>query len=141
MNDQTAPLITDLDSVLTQWDEAKRNADLWTVKERTLRQQIFNHMFTDPKVGTNKVRISHGMALIGDYKINYRIDRPLLESMGSDPELQPILAQFISYKPEVRDGAWRSLSDNERKRVAAAITEVPGLPGLEIKPQNKVRWK
>lgn len=130
----------DMEAALTAWDEAKRNMDAWTIKERALRQQIFAVAFPEPKVGTNKLKISHGMALIGDYRINYRIDKPLLEAMANDPKIVPVIAEVIAYRPEVKDGAWRKLPTTDKMLIAEAITETPGLPGIELKPQNKVRW-
>ena len=128
-----------LDKLLTQWHEAVQQADHWKIKEMALRKQIFDGMFIDPKVGTNKIKIAHGMALIGDYRINYKIDKPALEaSRGFIPA--NILDDIISYRPEVRDGAWRKLDDEGKKLFGGVITETPGSPGLELKPQNKVRW-
>ncbi|QJD54376.1 hypothetical protein [Aminobacter phage Erebus] len=130
---------TELDRLLTEWHAAVQNANHWTAKEMELRKQIFNGMFINPVVGTNKVKIAHGMALIGDYRMNYKIDKAVMEeSRGFIPV--HLLEAVISYRPEVKAGGWKKLSDEEKKHFGAFITETPGSPGLELKPANKVRW-
>lgn len=129
------------DDLITEWQEATKLSDYWQQREKELRVQIFNLAFANPEPGTNKVRISHGMALIGDYRMNYRIDRPLLEEARKDRNDRLVLDRVISYRPEVRPGEFRKLSPEEHKTVGQIITETPSpSPGLELKPQNKVRW-
>lgn len=129
------------DSLVTEWQEAAKQSDYWQQREKELRVQLFKLGFPKPEYGTNKIRISHGMALIGDYRMNYRIDRPLLESASSEPSLRPLLDRVVAYRPEVRPGEFRKLTKPELLQVAAIITETPSpTPGLELKPQNKVRW-
>lgn len=128
-----------INDLLTEWADAKRNADAWTVREKALRNEIFTLAFPTPIPGTNKVRIDFGMALIGDYRINYQIDKAAMEaSRGFIPG--EVFDSVINFRPEVRDGAWRKLSDENKKLFGPFITEKPGTPGLEVKPQNKVRW-
>lgn len=125
--------------LLSEWYEAKQQADAWKVKELELRNAIFKAAFPNPTFGTNKIKIEHGMALIGDYRMNYRIDRPAMEeSRGFIPV--DMFDSVISYRPEVKAGGWNKLDDENKKLFGTFITETPGTPGLEIKPQNKVRW-
>lgn len=128
-----------LEAKLTAWHEAKTAADHWTARERTLRAEIFQAAFPKPVYGTNKIKLPHDMALVGDFRINYKIDRAGLEAASPLIPAETLDA-VINYRPEVRDGAWRKLTGEERKLFAPFITETPGTPGLEIKPANKVRW-
>lgn len=135
------PLLTDneLDILLTKWHEAEAQAASWKAVELELRNQIFNSKFPHPKRGMNKTRIGHGMALIGDYRLNYTIDKAALEeSKGFIPI--DVFEAVISYKPEVKPGGFNALTDEQKKLFGSVITEKPGTPGLEIKPQTKVRW-
>lgn len=128
-----------LDVLLTDWHEAEKQKNYWVEKERILRQQIFERAFAQPKIGTNKVRISHGMALIGDYRINYRIDQAALEaSRGFIPP--ETFDAVVNYRPEIRNSAYRKLEPKTQLLFSPFVTETPGTPGLEIKPANKVRW-
>ncbi len=130
---------TELDKLLTDWVKAEANATHWAQEELTLRKKIFEGNFKNPVAGMNKLKIGHGMALIGDYRLNYTIDKAVLEeSRGFIPAA--LLDEIISYRPEVKGGAFRKLSADDKKHFAAIITEKPGTPGLELKPQNKVRW-
>jgi hypothetical protein len=130
----------ELDALLTKWDEAKKAADYWTTLEKALRQQIFTSQFPVPVIGTNKAKINHGMALIGTYKINYKIDKPVMDSMLKEPELQALVHQVVNFEPKIREGELKKLTDNERGQIAAMLTETPGMPTIELKPASKVRW-
>ena len=136
----TAAPILNLDAMITEWYELAEKLNPLIQRERELRTAIFKQAFPEPNRGTNKVRISHGMALVGDYRLNYTVDRPLLQEKLNDPAIAPIIHEIINFSPLVREGAFYKLSDEDRSLVADMITEKPGTPGLEIKPANKVRW-
>lgn len=129
------------DELITEWIEAARQFDYWQRREKELRVQVFGLAFPTPTYGTNKIKISHGMALIGDYRMNYRIDRPLLQAAQEEAGMRPVLEKVITYRPEVRAAEFRKLDPAELLLVGPMITETPSpSPGLELKPQNKVRW-
>lgn len=130
----------DLDDLITEWHKIKSELDHLVLKERELRTELFKRAFPKPTRGTNKIKISHGMALIGDYRLNYTVDRAILDDHLQNPEIAPIIHEVINFQPMVREGAFYKLGDNSRKLIADMITEKPGLPGLEIKAASKVRW-
>ena len=119
----------------------KAQVDEWTAKEVALRLQIFGGLFPTPVPGAgNKVRIPYDMALIGTYRLNYRVDEAAMSQSRSliDPAT---FESVISFRPNVRDAAFRDLPDDERNLFTPFITVSPGTPGIEIKPASKVRWK
>jgi hypothetical protein len=138
-----------INELLDAWyPVAKQLSDL-TLKEKELRKEIFARAFPSPELGTNKVKIDHGMALIGDYRMNYKIDRPMMEqtismlrqTTGVEAQQQVALIEnLITYRPEVRPGEFKKLTPEGFKVVGSFITQTPGTPGLEVKPQSKVRW-
>lgn len=130
---------SNFNNCLDAWHTAVKNAEYWKNQELTLRNEIFGTAFPNPTPGTNKIRIAHDMALIGDHRINYRIDQPGLDAGRSLIPAQ-IFDAVIGYTPRVRDAAYRKLSDDDRKLFSDFITEKPGTPGIEIKPASKVRW-
>lgn len=132
--------VFDLDAKLTQWTNAKAQADAWAQIEKDLRTEIFAHEFPTPERGTNKKKINHGMALVAKYGFNYRIDRPMLETLMQDSNVAPLINDVISFSPKVKDAAWEALSADDKKLLAPMLTETPAMPSIEIKPQNKVRW-
>lgn len=129
-----------LDAKLTQWHEAEQQLNFWKQRENELRKEIFEAMFPDPKKGMNKTKIDHGMALIGDYRLNYKVDKAVLDVLLQDKEVEPIVRQVITFDPRCSGSKFEDLSDNEKKALGSLITVTPGTPGLEIKPANKVRW-
>lgn len=139
MTDTPVANLDELDALLTRWHEAGKNAAAWSEIELKLRNQIFAMMFPNPERGTNKARINHGMALVGDYRINYKIDKAALEATRSI--ISPaIFDAVISYRPEVKAGGWNKLGEDDKKLFGPVITETPGTPGLEIKDASKMRW-
>lgn len=131
--------MNDLTPLLDQWFEAKQNSEQWALKEVTLRKQIFAEAFPSPDVGSNKIKLPHGMALVGTYRLNYRIDQAALEESKSLIPAETF-ESVVGYRPEIRDGRFRALSEEEQLLFAPFVTITPGLPGIEIKSAKKVRW-
>lgn len=131
----------ELSELLTQWDEAKREAASWTAKEVALRKQIFDGLFPAPVPGQgNKVRLPFKMALIGDYRLNYRVDEAGM--MATRPLIDPaVFDSVIGFRPSVRDAKFRELDSEVQRPFTGFITVTAGTPGLELKPADKVRWK
>jgi hypothetical protein len=131
--------MTDISPLIDEWYTAKQNAEQWALKEVELRKQIFAEAFPDPDVGANKVKLPHGMALVGTYRLNYRIDQAALEESKFliPPET---FEAVVHYRPEIRDGKFRALTDDERLLFTPFLTISAGTPGLEIKSAKKVRW-
>lgn len=135
----------DLNSKLNEWHEAEKQLNHWKQRENELRKEIFEASFPTPIRGKkNKTRIDHGMALIGDYRQNYKVDRALLTATMSDVEnngnVLPLIHEVISFDPRVSESKFEALSDDDKKLLGDLLTVTPGTPGLEIKPANKVRW-
>lgn len=131
----------ELNNLLTQWHEAKQQADHFNALENSLRRRIFNGLFPNPSPNkTNKVRLPHDMALIGDYRLNYKIDDPAMQASRTliDPAL---FDEVITFRPSVRDAAFRELTSEQRQPFTNFITVTPGTPGIELKPATSVRWK
>lgn len=140
-----------INDLLDEWFVLKNQLDAMTTKENALRKEIFDRfvpMLAEQfpnkplKRGMNKVKIDHGMALVIDHRLNFKIDRPLLEATlaaAGDNE-RAILDSVISYSPKIKESAFEALEGNDLQLVTPFVTVTPGLPGIEIKPQNKVRW-
>lgn len=142
------PTSQELSDLLSSWDEAKKQLDHWKTRENMLRLQIFGGLFDDPVPGKgNKVRLPYDMALVADYRINYTIDQAAMDASRSviNPDgsrlIEPaVFDSVISFRPSVKDAAFRDLDDDTRRPFTVFITAAPGTPGIEIKPANKVRW-
>lgn len=129
-------------NLLNEWYPLRDQLEIVKTREMELRKQIFALAFPEPEFGTNKRKISHGMALIATHKANYKIDRPALETtlQNAGDNERALIDSVISYRPEVKDGAFRKLETDDANVIAQFVTQSPGSPTLEIKPQSKVRW-
>jgi len=137
-----------LNDLLDKWHNTAKLAAQYSLQESELRRQIFDMAVPllpadkPLKRGVNKIKIDHGMALLLDHRLNYKIDRPAMEATltGSEDNERAVIESIISYSPKVKDAAFEALTGDDLKLVTPFITVTPGLPGIEIKPQNKVRW-
>jgi hypothetical protein len=127
-----------LDILLTKWYALAAEVKAATEAEMTLRKLIFDNAFPTPKKGRNLKRISHGMALVGTYKVNFSIDRPGLETAREFIPLE-LFQTVIEYSPRVKESAFNDLGDNERPLFSDFITMKPGAPSIELKPQKSIR--
>lgn len=125
----------ELNELLTEWAHSEQQAKIWSDREKALREQIFHMCFPTPLPGTkdNKLKLPLGHTLVGDYRLNYSVDRAALETLRGDAAALPIIEQIVTYRPEVSGSKFRSLTDNEKAVAAQFVTEKPGTPGLEIK--------
>lgn len=132
-----------LTTLLDQWDHANKQASHWKTEEMRLRKLLFGTAFPDAKDrGTYKFRLPYEMALIGEFKLNYSVDRAALEEtlkIAGDNE-RAVIDSVISYSPKVKEAAFEKLSVDDQKIFGEFVTIKPGAPALEIKPQSKVRW-
>ena len=124
----------DIELLISQWDQAKKQSDYWTTQEATLRQQLFRHLVPQPTVGRNTVKLTHGMAAICEYRVNYKLHVDILPTLPTE-----LVTKFVEFKPTLNKSSWLNLTDNERKTCADAVTETPGMPALELKQASKVR--
>lgn len=132
--------ITEIERLLNEWYAAKKQLDHFKVEEMRLRKEVFDLAFPSPKLGTNKIKLNHDMALVGEFKLNYRIDKPALLSMRSEPNIAPLLDEVIDYRPEVRGGAFEKLPTPDKNLLSGCITSAAGSPSLEIKSAKNMRW-
>lgn len=144
MNTNPTELDADLNDLLTRWVAADQEATKWTAIEKQLRQSIFNRCFPEPADGTgNLFRLPFDKTLVGDYRINYTVDRGLLDVIMKDAtsNVKPLVEQIIAFEPRVKPGELKKLTDDDRLLVAPLLTARPGLPGLEFKTTSKMRRK
>jgi hypothetical protein len=120
---------------LTEWHEAEKALAAASATEFKLRRELFALAFPNPKRGTNKIPLPYGMELVGEHRINLKIDR---EAMDEHREAIPdeLFERVIRFKPDVSTGEYFKLSDNELGVVAQFITETPGTPALKIRPKK-----
>ena len=142
MNSNPTEIDPELNDLLTRWVAADKAATQWTAIEKELRQAIFNRCFPEPADGTgNLFRLPFDKTLVGDYRINYTVDRGLLDAIMKDAgsNIKPLVEQIIAFEPRVKPGEVKKLSDEEKLLVAPLLTAKPGLPGLEFKTTSKMR--
>ena len=121
------------------WTVAETNAEVWKGYENSLRKVLFDTSWPQPERGRNFARLPDGMALVGTYKINYRIDPAGLSAAREFIPLE-LFQSVIEYKPSIKATPYRELTPEQHRLFADFVTETPGMPDLEVKPASKIRW-
>ncbi len=118
---------------LAQWWNIQEQLGKLKSQEALLRTRIFAHFFKDPREGTNKVPLSDGWQLNATHVINRSIDRAALATLMKEFEEANIpVAELIEYKPDLKIGAYRQLTEEQRKKFDNALVIRPGTPQMKI---------
>lgn len=101
--------------------------------ELALRLKIFKDKFRAPVEGINKYDLPDGYVLKGTHVINRKVDEPALIT------LRPIFQEkglkvdeLVQFKPELRTGEYRKLTEEQRMMFDQVLIIKPGTPSLEI---------
>jgi hypothetical protein len=130
-----------IENLITAWTLASKECAKWSAEEMRLRKELAELLFPNPVEGANnKVRVGHGKAIQMTHKINRSVDKKVLDELRQKPNIAPLIAEVVRYKPELEVKKFKELSADDIKLLAPAITEKPGAPTLELKDENKIRW-
>lgn len=130
-----------IEALITKWIEADTARAKWVAEEMRLRKELAEALFTNPVEGSNnKIKVGHGKAIQMTYKINRSVDKKVLDELREKPNIAPLIASVIKYKPELKITEFKALTADDVKLLAPAIIEKPGAPDLELKDENKIRW-
>ena len=120
-------------SMLTEWYNVKQQLDTLKKQESTLRKQVFEAAFEDPKEGTNTLKLPDGWALKAQHVVNRSVDAASfksltlkLEEMGVDTE------KLVKFKPELSKSAYNKLTDEQLLLMNECVIARPGTPQLSI---------
>jgi hypothetical protein len=123
-----------INDLISRWFEAKRQCEAWTNTERELRKELVHLAFPEAQTGMHRQKIDHGMALSVKIPVNYTLDNDQLERCPHE-----IVEKVVRYKPTLNEASWLKLTDNERKVMAPAVTEKPGMPQLALVKADSIR--
>lgn len=125
-----------LNQAIQEWWLVDQHMAEVKARELALRKRIFDEAFPAPTEGSanNKMPLSEGWILQGDYKINRTVDEATVVSfraMGDN--VAAIVDSVIKWKPELKLKEWKALDAETRKLLAEMVIEKPGTPALEVK--------
>lgn len=106
------------------------------------RKDLASFYFPEPEEGTNRMDLGGGFDLKLDHKFSRNVDEAALNALGSDTKalkliekLQIPMAELFYQKWELKLGAYRTLTPEQRKFVDALLTIKESTPGLSIVPK------
>lgn len=119
--------------LLADWQKKEKELAKVRDEEMALRRQITEVFFPTPKEGTNSFKLNAGYRLKLNYSISRRPDRALLDQFRDTFEGAGInLDELIRNTPELRTGAYKALTDDQRKLFDQVLTIRPSAPSLDI---------
>lgn len=120
-------------AAISAWNNVAKKLAPLIAEEKELRKALFSKYFTAPREGTNAITLGFGKELKAKYPINRKINEEALDAASVNKLITPeLLHEVIKYKPSLSVGAYKDLTDDQKKLFADIITEEPGTPALEI---------
>lgn len=133
INEQSAATPQQILDMLTSWYTVKQQLDTLKKQESELRKKVFEAAFSDPKEGTNTLKLPDGYALKAQHVVNRSVDAASfksltlkLEEMGVDTET------LVKFKPELSKSAYNKLNDEQLLLMNECVIARPGTPQLSI---------
>jgi hypothetical protein len=134
---QTTPAI---DHAIQQWQEADAALKSWKEREAELRWALAKLAFPTPVEGTNTLELGGGYQFKMVYGWNFTCENKKGETnavcaelceMG--PEGVEVARTVFNYKPEVRSGAYRNVTDPRFKPILEkVVTSKLAMPTLSV---------
>lgn len=124
-----------VEPLVDQWLEAKRQLVLAQEKERTMRDAVVAQLFPDPKRGTNNLTLPDGRIAKYVLKLNIKLSNPDRDWEGIKAAMGGLLpAELVKAKVsyEVSESKYDGLSADQKRFVAGAFEVKNAAPDLKI---------
>lgn len=123
-------------AMLLEWEDDKRKLSYYKEQEGTKRRMLFAGAFPNPVENTNKLKLSNGGTVKGQYKIGRKIDEAALPvTLQAMREAGVANTDaLIKYTPSLAKREWNTLSDENKLLFSPAIIATPGMPGFDYEP-------
>ena len=120
--------------LLSEWEENKRMAEHYAALEKDQRALLFAGAFPNPVEGTQRHQLPDGRVIVGQHKVNRRIDEAALTVTLQALREQGVANadQLVKYKPELAKREWNSLSPDMKLIFSTAVIATPGSPTIEV---------
>lgn len=119
-------------NLLYDWYQASQALTQLKERELTLRKQVFEQYFPEPKEGVNRTDIPGDAVLVATLPYNYTVDADAVEA-GLKKVPASVREKLIVFKPSLGKAVYNALSKKARTDFTAECLSVkPGTPSLEI---------
>lgn len=129
--------MTDIENLVTRWDNARKEIKKWQAAEREFRMAIVNAKFPDADEGTHTVELVDGYKLKVNVRMNYNLDKDkvevaldAIEKTGNEGTF--IAERLVRFKPELSLSEYRNLAPQYRNLINEALTIKRAIPDLEL---------
>lgn len=130
--------MSDYYKMLADWKATAQALQELKEKELTLRKQLFAGAFPSPTEGTQRVTLTDGTILKGEFKLNRKVDMAVLQGLELPQRIKDIV---IRMKPELDTKMYRTLKAEDREIFDECLTITPGTPSLEIEDPTAKKKK
>lgn len=119
-------------ALLMEWEGQKGELAKAKSNEMSLRKAISNTLFPDGREGTNKCFVDD-VEVSAVLKTNRSVDKGRLSAYAEEfREYNINVDALITYKPELKVGEYRKLSDQQRAVFNQALTISEGAPDIKL---------
>lgn len=132
-------------STISQWQQAKFNADYWKKEEQRLRQAVVAEEFADKSAGTHSKPLA-----VGSPEVVKAVIKENIKISGGNTDvhkictelhtagLDPLLIQRVfSWEPKLSVSEYNKLPDHLKKIADQVLTIDRAMPTLEIVTPKK----
>ena len=117
---------------LLRWNEMVTELRVLRKAEMELRRAIFTTAFPDPVEGTNKLNLSQGWVLKGQYSLERTVDEAVLTTQLDELRQAQIPEDIIVRKPSLVKRVYNTLNDDQRLLFDQCLIIKPASPSMEI---------
>lgn len=123
---------------LEEWYKTKEKLGKLKVQEEILRRKIFGGWFPNAVEGVNKLDLPDGYVLKATRIINRSVDDAAFRASQEELAKAGIPTdQIVAYKPELKVGVYRKLTDEQIHLMDTVLIVKDGMPQMEIvKPKR-----
>lgn len=120
-------------AVLAEWENVKNKAAQLAVKEKEMRQELFEHFFPDytHEKGSIQYPLSEGYFLVGAQGVNRKL-RSKQEYYEKKQENPVLIRKCFEEKPSLNKARYNKLEEREKRIINNLLIETPALPTLKI---------
>lgn len=124
---------------LAAWQKAKAEKDAAAAIESQLRREIIAELFPDTaSKSTQYSEIGNGWRVKCTGGVEHKVDAELLGQMLADKEIdQSLVSCCMKWTPSLIAANYKSLSDEQKGKLADVITTKPKSPSIEIVAPKK----
>lgn len=119
-----------MSSLLTEWQNTKKQFDIIKALELKLRNQLISELFPDQREGSQSVDVSADLKLTVTQSMARSIDVAAYDAILN--ELSDRARSVVVHQPKLDTRAYKALPEEDRFALDACVISKPSQPQLKL---------